>query len=110
MKKCIICEGLLSEDQFRFKNDICRVCYKKLQSIDSSYTGGPKSIIYSYISLLAAIRNTAEIDGEIDSWKEYWMSEPWITIWKVIDDSTNSSYSWIKHKSSILRSYKNVKH
>lgn len=78
MRYCLICEGNLPEEQFKFDLDVCWVCYRQLnRSIDFVEPHG-SNIHSAYLRLFLAIKKQAELDGKFDEFERYWLKNPTI--------------------------------
>ena len=65
---------------------MCKLCTKKAREGGTRYERERKSALQAHLDLVGAIRRQAVTDGALDSWEDYWLSEPWKTIWDVLRD------------------------
>ena len=88
--KCIICEGDLRGYDFSEGSPICRDCVSTMSRLYGVEYSPPQrhSRLGGYLSLIAAIRQTALIDSEIEDFEDYWLeTPPWNHIMQSVQES-----------------------
>ena len=87
MRRCVTCEGLLEDSLFPNDGPVCKSCVIRLQKVFNVEYAPPerKTVKEAYTSLVIAIRDQAERDGELDDWEEYWLeTEEWARVWAIM--------------------------
>lgn len=90
MKTCLICHREKPYRAFPKDSPICNKCVERLNhDYDVQYSPPEKlSRKTAYLSLVKAIRDQAEVDGELEDWEEYWLRSPeWRLVWSLFSQS-----------------------
>lgn len=119
MRRCLTCEGLLSEKDFSRGSPICKVCVEKLREVYAVEYSPPErtTVKEASVRLILAIMGQAKHDeesgewsdidrrlgGPLASWRHYWVDDPaWNRIWEIMLD-TESSDATIRSTFAVRR-------
>lgn len=119
MKRCVICEGLLNDSEFKKDSPICIVCVTRLHTEYDLVYSPPerKTKKEALVNLILAIKEQAEYDerkgyaskhdkrlgGPVAAWKHNWLdSPPWSSIWEIlkfVDRLNKEAQATISHET-----------
>ena len=90
MRVCIICEGVLPVSDYTDGSPICKSCVSRLvDNYGVDYHPPEKrSKLMSWLNLILAIREQAEMDNEIEDFEEGWLyATPFNQIFGMVRES-----------------------